>query len=409
MGIIDKIKIFINKVINNMSKQDEMVSILNEAFDEGVASTESAIQQASEEGYNRGYQEGYSDALSTLPIVPPSDEDDDGIPVHNIDNFAVKEFFDSLPESGYSKSDYSKVWKYLFMTQDHSSASWTECCNPYVIYGKGDKIVVESEGETSWEVFPYKEVFRIFSLIPNKQYHWTMYNGTKVLQSGDFKTVGRVRWMGTFSSKEPRNFRDLGGYGIKYGRLYRSENPDSVEVESADHKYLRDQLKITVQVNLRSSSEPARADLFEKTYQYNIPAYSEVFTCSSTSKANFKNAFNAIVNELSNGKNVLFNCWQGCDRTGTMAWMIQGLCGMPLGYCEGHWELSGLDRCGNSKIWNWEESSNGELRTFITKLQAKIKDTSKRNDSYTLAYYLAKTILGITDGKINKLRELLLE
>ena len=353
---------------------------------------------------NEAYQEGYDKAINENPS--PSQDD---TTAHNIENLAVREFFDTVPVSGYGKDEYSKIWKYLFMAQDHSSASWTECCNPYTVFGKGDKIVVESDGEPSWEVLPYKEVFRIFSLQPNKQYHWTMYQGTNVLKSGDFNTIGRIRWMGTFSSKEPRNFRDLGGFGIKFGRLYRSENPDAIEVGSADHIYLRDQLNITVQVNLRSASEPARKDLFAKTYQYNIPAYSEVLTASTTYKTNFRNAFNAIVNELDAGRNVLFNCWQGCDRTGTTAWMIQGLCEMPLGYCEAHWELSGLDRCGNSKIWNWEESSKGELRTFITKLQAKITDASKKNDSYTLAYYLAKTILGITDEKINKLREILME
>ena len=393
-----------------MTNKEQMTTLLDKAYNEGAASTEGAIAQAAENGYNKGYQEGYSDAMKELPIPTPSDDEDgDGIPVHNIENLAVKAFFDELPPNGYGKDEYSKVWPYLFMTQDHSTASWTECCNPYTIYGKGDKIVVECAGEPSWEVVPYKEVFRIFSLLPNKQYHWTMYKGTTVLKSGDFKTVGRVRMVGTKAAKEPRNFRDLGGFGIKFGRLYRSENLDSVEVNSVDHKYMRDQLKITVQVNMRGADAPARSDLFAKTYHHNIPAYSEVFKASASSKTSFKNAFNAIVNELAAGRNVLFNCWQGCDRTGTMAWMIQGLCGMPLGYCEGHWELSGLDRCGNSKIWNWEEMTGGELRTFILTLQSKIQDASKRNDSYTLAYYLAKNIIGITDEKIELLKSVLKE
>ena len=72
----------------------------------------------------------------------------------------------------------------------------------------------------------------------------------------------------------------------------------------------------------------------------------------------------------------------------------------------GHAQINMLCNLNSS---NYEEMTNGELRTFIIKLQAKITDASKKNDSYTLAYYLAKNILGITDEKINKLREILME
>ena len=386
------------------SNNEGMLLLLDEAYAEGVKSMEATVKKAADdafaEGHDKGYTEGYGDALKTIPFTPSTEEQaEGGTPIHNIENLATKAFFDELEKGGYGKDDYSKVWPYLFMAQtDRDEPSWTECCNPYVLYGKGTKVIVSCSDEPSQTVLPYKEMFRIFGLTPGKTYAWKMYNGTKVLSKGEFKTTGRVRWAGTNATVELRNFRDLGGFGIKFGRLYRSENPDTVKAGSAEHLYLRDFLKISVQVNLRDSG--ARKDLFEKTYNYNIPAYSDVFTSSGLAK--FRNAFNAIVNELKAGKNILFNCKQGCDRTGTMAWLIQSLCGMPLGYSEGHWELSGFDRCGNSKIWNWEEAAGGELRAFILKLIQKYG-----NDPYTMAYRLATEVIGITDAKIKELRAVL--
>lgn len=78
----------------------------------------------------------------------------------------------------------------------------------------------------------------------------------------------------------------------------------------------------------------------------------------------------------------------------------------------GFWELTGYARDKNSKIWDWEEQSGGELRTFITKLIAKyVADktvTDKSYDSYKLAYYLATKIIGISAQTIADFRTIML-
>lgn len=392
-----------------MSKehQDKMLALLDRAYNEGVTDKDDAVKKA--------YQQGVSDTLASMNLTPTTEYESE-IPTHNIDSLPTKAFFDAVNPEGYKKSDYSKIWAALLSTDVDSGIA--EMNYPYCVFGKGDKVVVTCNGEPSQTILPYKECFAIYCLTPNKTYQWTMYSGSKVLKNGSFKTTGRVRWMKTPSTKYPHNLRDIGcpkelvseGGGIEFGRVYRSEEPNKVVAESADHIYLRDQLGITVQLNLRDASNPsdaARDDLFETTYSYNIPAYSEVLTCSTDSKELFRLAFEALVSELEKGKNVLVNCWQGRDRTGTFCWLVQSLCYMKIGYAEAHWELSSFDRCENSKIWNIEEASNGELLTFIMKLQSKIKDTTKRNDSYTLAYYLAHNILGISDERIKKLQSIM--
>ena len=365
-------------------------------------SVRAKIDESVTVAYDKGYQKGYDDAIKEQE----EQGDDDGIPVHNLENLPTREFFNSINPDGYKQSDYSAIWPVLFSSDVDSGR--VELNFPYVVYGKGDKLLVECEGEPTQTITPYKEAFAIFCLTPNKTYHWKMMSGTKLLKEGDFKTIGRVRWMKTRDTKYPHNLRDLGctaelGKPIKFGRLYRGEHPDKIESGSTDHIYLRDQLGITVQMNLRDKTkEPARDDLFETTYCYNIPAYAAAITGSTSSRGLFKSAFNAIVNELEKGHNILINCWQGRDRTGTMCWVIQALCGMKAGYCEAHWELSSFDRCENSKIWNWEESPTGELKSFIGKLE-----TLYGKDPYTQAYRLLTEKIGVSKERIEKLKEIM--
>lgn len=335
--------------------------------------------------------------------------DADGTPLHYSDNLLTAAFLDAIPPDGYAKNDYSVIWPILRGNEVDSGKA--ELNLPFCAYGKGDKMIVECDDEPAQEITPYKECFAVYCLTPCKTYRWRILKGTAVEKSGTFRVVGRVKWLKTSQTKYPHNFRDLGappeltntGRGIKYGRIMRGEHPDNIEAGSADHLYIRDHLGVSVQLNLRDASkDPARADLFEKTYSYNIAAYAEALSNNTTYKTRMKNAFLALVKELEAGRNVYVNCWQGRDRTGTFCWIVQALCGMKQGYCEAHWELSSFDRCENSKIWNWEEATNGELRTFIYKLVALYGE-----DPYTQAYRFMTEKIGVAKERIEKLIEIM--
>ena len=365
------------------------------------------MSKAEEQGYRLGCEK----TLESLNVQPITEEqaEGDGIPEHNIEPLHVRKYLDLINPDGYKQSDYSVIWPILLSSDIDSGKD--EQNYPYCVYGKGDKLIVECDDEPSQTITPYKEVFAIYCLTPNKIYRWKMYSGTEVIKEGTFKTVGRMRWMKTSKTKYPHNLRDLGcsadctttGKGIKFGRLYRGEHPDNIEVGSTDHLYLRDQLGISMQLNLRNpKDDPARNDLFDVTYSINIPAYSAAITTNTSYNTALKNAFVTLVNELEAGRNILINCWQGRDRTGTFCWLIQALCGMKTGYCEAHWEMSSFDRCENSKVWNWEEASNGELKTFIKKLESLYG-----SDTYTQAYNLLTKKVGVPKERIEKLKEIM--
>lgn len=356
----------------------------------------------------RAKQEGIDETLARQASTEDQPAQADDIPVHYLDGLPTREFFDSLSPEGYGENDYSHIWATLFSTDIDSGRS--EMNLPYVVHGKGDKLLVACDDEPTQIVLPYKEAFPIFCLTPGKTYSWLMQSGAKVIKEGSFKVVGCVRWMKTRDNKYPHNMRDIGcpakyvseGGGIRYGRIYRAEHPDKIEVDSADHLYLRDQLGITVQLNLRDpKSDPARADLFEKTYSYNIPDYANLLTASANNKALFKSAFVALVKELQAGRNVLVNCWQGRDRTGTFCWFLQALCHMYPGYLQGHWELSCFDRCENSMIWE-EGLTQGKLLQMTSKFKAKWGA-----DPYKQALGLA-TLVGIPSDAIKAYQDIMM-
>ena len=396
-----------------MSKenQDKLLLLMDEAMNEGVQSMAATINKAKDDAY----MEGYRAALKDLPIAPTTDEEGDGIPVHNVEPQATFDYLNEVPAAGYEQTDYSKIWPYTSMVQERSDASWTEKCRPYCFYGKGDEVVVECDDEPTQTVKQYKTTgfFRVRLLTPNKTYRWRMLKSGKVIDSGVFKTVGRVKWIGT---KYPHNFRDLGFTGyIKYGRVYRSQNFLKVVVDDEDCKVIRDHLNITTQLNLTSVDDdksPSRTDIFDKCYNYNIPAYDDVFTASTDSKKAFRQALEALANELEAGHNVVFNCWQGVDRTGTFAWVVQALCGLPLGYCEAGWELSSFCRDLNTKIWDNEPDG---LILFIKKLADKYVAAQKKKnedtsyDAYKLAYYLVVNFLGASPDVVTTIRKYLCE
>ena len=369
-----------------------------------------AIIALLKKAYEEGYTQGGSDTLNNLGVHAVTEEqaEGDGIPEHNVEPQATFDYLNELPVNGYEQTDRSKVWPYTSMVQEKSDASWTEKCRPYCIYGTGDEVVVECDGEPSQTITPYKTTgfFRVYLLTPGKVYRWKMYKSGKVIDSGTFKTVGRVKWIGT---KYPHNFRDIGFSGyLKHGRVFRAQNFKKVVVGDDDYKVIREHLNITTQINLTSvddADSPSRTDIFDKCYNFNIPAYADVFTASKTP---FKQALETLAKELEDGHNVVFNCWQGVDRTGTFAWTVQALCGLPLGYCEGGWELSSFCRDLNTKIWDNEKDG---LILFIKKLVDKYVAAKKKNkedtdyDAYKLAYYLVVTILGVSPDVVSKIRE----
>jgi len=364
---------------------------------------------------NRAKQEGIDETLAQTSgsSQQTAVEPQSGIPVHNVEPPSTRLYLDeieSFAQEGYGPNDYSRIWPYSTCVQSSSKRySVTEMGWPYCIHGTGAKVVVECADEPAQTITPYKTLFRVYALTPGKTYTWKMYSSAgKVIKSGSFRTVGRLRWLGSKDTVYPFNFRDVGatwpGGSMRFGRIYRSKNPDDIVAESADHKFLRDLLRITVQLNLRNGSkagDEARSDLFAKTYSYDIPAYEDVLTAKAEVKARWKYAFAAVLKELKAGRNILINCEAGADRTGSFCWWLQAICHMPAGFLEAHWEATTYQRDQNSMIWD-ETYTEEKLRGMVAKFKAEWGD-----DPYEQAIGLAK-LVGVSIDDIHEFQTIMI-
>ena len=119
------------------------------------------------------------------------------------------------------------------------------------------------------------------------------------------------------------NFRDLGGWYadggiIKHGILFRSANTNSLKSMEVLNK-----LGINRVVDLRPNSEINSSSAVE-----GIRLRSPLENYSSNKDSH--DAVEKIMKEVVNNKKVLFNCNFGRDRTGTIAYLIEGILGVSI-------------------------------------------------------------------------------
>lgn len=134
-----------------------------------------------------------------------------------------------------------------------------------------------------------------------------------------------------------RNVRDLGGWKadggtVKYGRIYRSANPN--EGNDNTSKALK-QIGINVIVDLRGKvgdKKPVNYTGLEHKY-ISVGPY-------NANAKNIRNAVKEIMKSVVGGKNVLFHCQIGTDRTGTVAFLLEGILGVSKTNLLDDYELS---------------------------------------------------------------------
>lgn len=388
-----------------------MLALLDRAYVEGETATKVAYEERlckisaehkaeMEVAKETAYRQGVSDTLSSVNIKPSTEEQLE-MPTHNITNPIVREYFANLPEGGYSQTDVSRMRYYTKFVKESSTKNMADRGNPYLVFCAGDSLLLECDGEKPQTILPENNVFACYLLMPEKIYHWKVYKDGKVIKEGSFRTIGDVRLINIPTWP---NMRDIAYTPLmKAGLVYSGANPDSVVVDSADHEIIR-YLDIDTQINLRtpkagSSMDKAwRPDIFTYGYDIDIAAYSSIFT----STAKFKKAFETLVSELEKGRKVAFNCWAGADRTGTFRYVLQGLCDVPKHTAQGYYELTSLMYWLNTKMWDKEEDSGGELRTLDKNLEKRFG-----KDFYTQCYRLMTEVIKVSPETIKKFQDIM--
>lgn len=244
------------------------------------------------------------------------------------------------------------------------------------------------------------------NLIPAKVYYWKVKavcknGGRKDSDIYNFKTSGHVRALAIGGVS---NARDLGGAvtkdgkTIRYGLIFRSANGDSITGEG---KEVIKKLSVKTDLDLRGG-EIKQSPFGNEINLITINgAYYNGNETGVDGSEEYRNAFRDELKVCADPDNypLLFHCAIGRDRTGTLAFVLQALCGVEKEALIREYELSYLTVGGATdgnrslvekitEFYNFIDSFDG--KTFADKTASLVKS------------------LGVTDAEVKSIKRILL-
>lgn len=215
-----------------------------------------------------------------------------------------------------------------------------------------------------------------------------------------------------------RNVRDLGGWtGLATERVFRGSEPDCLPPEKAlkkpKGKYhdlnvtpkglqtIRGDLKIKTDLDLRAASEcphPETSAFGGNVNLVRIPlsAYEKAFTQT--------NEYARALRVFADPANypVYFHCWGGADRTGTIALLLEGLCGVSETDCAIDYELTSF-----AAVFGTRTRVEGHSFFKIASVIKKLKTYPGATFADQIESYM-KTTLGLSSDEIDRIRRQLM-
>ncbi|MCR4920527.1 MAG: tyrosine-protein phosphatase [Bacteroidaceae bacterium] len=344
---------------------------------------------------------------------------------YNLENGRVRGF---LHDFEYTQSDASKVSTYNVSPPDRRDwplpveVHWTREA------AVGTQQIMWSESPdftdaTTLNIPSESASYEIHNLIPGRTYYCkVMASGkecstvrsalplglSKNEQSGilstSFNTTGQMRHLRV---KGTANVRDLGGWPtasgrtIRYGKLFRgAELNGGHSLEPEGIEALR-QAGIKAELDLRSDSEAKNITksvlgddiTYRRTALAQTASHVEGLT---NSKSIYKAALQFVFTCVKNDKPTYFHCAIGRDRTGTLAFLLEGLLGVSKSDIYKDYELT------NFSYFN-TPCSKGQLDDMFSKVEAQEGETlEEKFRTYLTTYF------GISSKDIDAFREKML-
>lgn len=254
---------------------------------------------------------------------------------------------------------------------------------------------------------PYAEIRHLHL---GTRYYWqvTATVGADVLATSPV-------WSFTTDSTPPRwiyvpgmtNVRDLGGWPlhgggvVRQGMVYRtSEMNAHLHITEDGKQLLLDELGIRTDLDLRGETERPRPALDKERVRWvNVPVhpYAKICDTSPFGMPAYRRLFALLADPAHYP--LIFHCWGGADRAGTLAFLLGALLGMRLDDLIRDYELTSLSVWGVRTRASLEFSSLLEtLRTF----HPDMADVQAQVEAY-LAY------IGVTPAEIAAIRAALVE
>ncbi|NOQ23689.1 MAG: hypothetical protein GQ565_13715 [Candidatus Aegiribacteria sp.] len=243
----------------------------------------------------------------------------------------------------------------------------------------------------------------VLNLYINTRYFWKV-----IARNHSLVFAVSPMWTFTTHASTPRwlhipcitNIRDMGGWRlrgnqhIQQGLIYRSSEMNGhVDITDKGRQVLIDELRIRTDVDLRGSSEEPKAVLDQSVVKWiNIPIRPYGYIVEDACSEGYRQIFK-VFSEPSNYP-ILFHCWGGCDRSGTVAFLLHALLGLDRNALIRDYELSSLT------IWGERSHLSNEFQSLLCALLPfgdRKDDVGKQVESYLRS-------IGVTTEEIASIR-----
>lgn len=329
---------------------------------------------------------------------------------YNLENGRVRSF---VHDFEYSEKDASKIGTYnqsppvrrdwplpveVFWTRDTTAQAqqitWSE--SPDYSDAVTQSIPAESASYEIYNLIPGRTYYGKVEEINNEQ--------STVINEFSFTTTGQMRHLKVDGTA---NVRDLGGWPtacgrpIKYGKIFRgAEWNGGHNLEPEGIEALR-QAGIKAELDLRSDSEAKNisksvlgSDVsYRRTPLGQTASHMEGL---NNSKSTYKAALQYVLTCVKNDKPVYFHCAIGRDRTGTLAFLLEGVLGMSKSDIYKDYELT------NFSYFN-TPCSKGQLDEMFSTVEALQGETLEEK----FCKYLTSNF-SISNKAINDFRDKML-
>ena len=239
----------------------------------------------------------------------------------------------------------------------------------------------------------------VYNLEVGRTYYWRVICGNEISEVRSFHTEDRApRWIyidGTTNVRDLGGWKTLDGKRMRQGLLYRGSELDiHKEITEEGIRELRDHLGVKTDLDLRGEVVGKRFDspLGEDVAFCLVPigAYDEYFKETAP--------YPVIFGLLADRANypLYFHCWGGADRTGSLACMIEALCGVSEADQDMDYELTSLS------VWGKRSSQGEGWRLFTDELK-----TLGENRREQARAFLRRA--GVSDETMDRIVEILVE
>ena len=192
--------------------------------------------------------------------------------------------------------------------------------------------------------------YTAYNLTPNHVWrYWVKDSNGTTTQTGRLMPTGDLRMI---YLQYPHNWRDLGGWAcdggkLRYGLLYRGAQlhyNNGMIASASDIQRLR-KLGIRYEIDLRTLGQTAGQDeqtgtadditysvlgndVYYLQFPYSDASYTAIVDPNGTYGEQTRKLMRQIVDNVIHGEPTYFHCQAGADRTGVIAAMVEGVCGV---------------------------------------------------------------------------------